>query len=92
MKAIDTAKEIIYGDREQVYGHPAKNLTCIAGMWEAYLYSRGLLDINGAGLTAQDVCCMMALLKISRLANTPDHDDSVVDAIGYMALVDRIKE
>lgn len=89
---LEEAQGIIYGDREKTYGHPAKNLLCIAGMWEHYLFSRGLLDTNGPGLQPEDVALMMALLKISRLANQPDHKDSLVDLAGYAALVERCHE
>lgn len=89
---LDEANTIIYGDREKTYGHPAKNLLCIAGMWEHYLYSRGLLNTDSAGLMPQDVAIMMTLLKCARLANQPDHRDSLVDAAGYIALVERCGE
>ncbi len=32
---------------------------------------------------------MMALLKIARLAYDPAHRDSIVDAAGYLALLER---
>lgn len=83
MNMADKAKEIIYGDREQVYGHPGKNLELIAQFWSAYL---------GVEITADNVCDMMILLKLSRLKNTPDHEDSMVDLIGYTLLKKRIKE
>jgi hypothetical protein len=35
---------------------------------------------------------MMVLLKIARLKNQPDHRDSLVDSVGYLALIERIKE
>lgn len=89
---LDTAKKIIYGDREKTYGHPSKNLECIATMWEAYLLSRGLLDENGDGIRAEDVAVMMVLLKAARLGNDPTHHDSLVDICGYAALVERCHE
>jgi hypothetical protein len=92
MSILDEAKEIIYGDREKTYGHPSKNLECIAGMWEHYLHNRGLLNVDGNGLQHTDVACMMALLKISRLANAPDHHDSIVDGAAYLALIERCME
>ena len=92
MSVIDTAKEIIYGDREKTYGHPSKNLENIADMWTIYLRGRGLLDPNGDALTATDVCNTMILLKVARLANQPDHVDSIVDIVGYAALIERCKE
>ena len=88
---LQEAHEIIYGDRERTYGDPAKNLNTIAAMWESYLFGRGLLNNDGPGLFASDVCYMMSLLKIARLANDPRHHDSQVDAAGYLALADRVQ-
>jgi len=84
---LDEAKEIIYGDREKTYGHPAKNLSTIAVMWGAYLKSLGSVELK-----AEHVCVMMALLKCSRLANDPHHKDSVVDGAAYLALIERVVE
>lgn len=84
---LEEAQEIIYGDREQTYGKPSKNLDCIAQMWNAYMYSLG-----GRDITAKDVACMMVLLKTARLANRTDHRDSVVDICGYAALIERCDE
>jgi len=83
MNILDEAKEIIYGDREKTYGHPSVNLDNIAKFWSVYLKK----DVN-----AQDVATMMVLLKIARLKNQPDHRDSLVDSVGYLALIERIKE
>ena len=79
----DKAKQIVLGDRERVYGHPAKNLERIAKLWSAYLDKE---------LTAYDVCNLMAMLKIARLQNTPGHEDTLVDIIGYTLLQERVKD
>jgi hypothetical protein len=78
---LEEAHEVIYGDRESTYGDPGKNLRTIASMWSAYLDKE---------LTYQDVCNMMVLMKVSRLKNTPNHRDSLVDIAGYTALQDRV--
>ena len=77
------AKAIIYGDREQTYGHPSKNLLKIASLWSTYLETE--IDID-------DVCSMMILLKIARLQNQPEHRDSQVDICGYAALMNRCQQ
>jgi len=87
---LDEAKEIIYGDREKTYGHPAKNLMVIAKMWQAYFQAKGETLQNF--ITPQDVAVMMMLLKCARLGNDPEHRDSLVDAAGYAALIERCKE
>lgn len=84
--ALDKAKEIIYGDREQTYGSPDKNLRVIAEYWTAHLNASKSVNLR---LTVDDVCVMMVLLKAARLANSPKHEDSLVDLIGYAALADR---
>jgi hypothetical protein len=86
MNILKEAEGIIYGDREKTYGKPSKNLTCIAQLWTAYLDNRQNSDTP---LGATDVAAMMTLLKIARLANSPDHRDSLVDACGYLALIER---
>lgn len=88
--AIDEARDIIHGDREKTYGSPARNLTAVAAMWQAYL--EVLLDKDSEfRLTAEDVCAMMSLLKAARFANDPTHRDNIVDAIGYWALIERCR-
>lgn len=86
---LDEANEVIYGDREQTYGHPSKNLECIGDMWTAYVRSRFGSHIQ---FQAEDVAVLMVLVKAARLANTPGHRDSLVDICGYAALVERCSE
>jgi hypothetical protein len=91
MSILKEANAIIYGDREKTYGHPSRNLQTIAKMWTAYLVaSRAITTENNIG--AKDVAAMMVLLKTARLANNPDHRDSLVDICGYAALIERCDE
>lgn len=87
VNVLEEAQEIIYGDREKTYGKPSRNLDCIAKMWTAYLESIGVRELEN-----KDVAVMMVLLKAARLANDPDHRDSLVDICGYAALVERCDE
>lgn len=84
---LDIAKEIIYGDREKTCGDPAINLKLIAAYWSNHLSSKYKLKVT---LTVDDVCGMMILLKQARLANDPNHKDSLVDLCGYAALQERV--
>ena len=88
MSAIETAKEIIHGDREKVYGHPSKNLVKIADQWSLYVKQKYDIQVE---LNIEDVCWMMALLKMARATNSYS-DDNIVDALGYIALIDRCRE
>ena len=52
----------------------------------AHLINTGLVrNSEEALLTAADVAMMCALLKIARLQNMPDHEDSWIDLAGYAA-------
>lgn len=86
---LEESTAVIYGDREKTYGDPGKNIRIIADYWTTYLASIGVSVPEG--LDYDDVCNMMVLLKVARLGNTPLHRDSMVDACGYLALAERIR-
>lgn len=78
----DTAKRLVWGDRNQDYGPPTTDFTRTGRLWGA------LLDRDP--IPPEMVAIMMAGLKLSRLAQTPGHLDSRVDTIGYMLTLDRV--
>ena len=82
MSVLDTAKEIIYGDREQTYGDPGINCRRIASIWSVVL---------GVPVSAEQVCLCMVGMKLARLVHTIDHKDSQIDLCGYTALLERIQ-
>jgi hypothetical protein len=63
--------------RGGVYGHPAINHKRIADLWSAYL---------DYPITPHQAALCMALVKVSRLTETPDHYDSIKDFIAYGAI------
>jgi len=71
-KAIQATK-----DRGQDYGKPSENFERIASLWAAY---------KSEPFSAQDVGMMMMLVKVSRLMESPLHEDSWVDIAGYSAI------
>ena len=72
----------VIAERGGTYGHPYDNHGRTATMWSTYL---------GIDLTAEDVCWMMMLLKVSRQIHSPSRDN-LVDIIGYAANVEMIQE
>lgn len=82
------AEDIIFGDRERTYGNPAFNLETISEFWRLYIVRKHNVAVP---LDYTDIANMMALLKLARLINTPDHEDSQRDLIGYIALTSRIQ-
>jgi hypothetical protein len=74
---LDTAKGLITGDRNKVYGDAREDFTRTGKLWEQVL---------GVEVPPEKVAMCMALVKFGRLTNSPDHEDSWVDAAGYIAL------
>lgn len=85
---LDEAKQYVYADRNEDYGHPKIDFARIATMWRAYFVARGDGVVN---ISATDVAKMMVLLKLSRMMHSY-HRDSVVDLAGYAATIERIEE
>lgn len=80
---LDEAARITSRDRQDVYGHPADDYGRTAAMWSAYL---------GVPVSAEQAMVCMILVKVSRLANTPGHRDSLVDIAGYARCIEMLEE
>jgi hypothetical protein len=71
---LETAARLVDSDRGDVYGHPAEDFERQAGMMRA---------LFGWPVEAKDIPLMMVCVKLSRLRQTPLHQDSVLDIAGY---------
>ena len=78
---IEAVKATVCGDREQAHGNPKNTFNRIARLWTTYLQNDGI-DVR---ITPTDVAIMMTLFKVARLQGNPKHEDSWVDACGYMS-------
>lgn len=78
---LDRVKRVINGDRQDVYGNPENSFQTIADFWNIYLGKKLKNKIQ-----REDVALMMVLFKMARLLNNVTHEDSTVDACGYLAL------
>ena len=74
---LKEAEKLINGPRAKEYGDASLNHQRIADMWSV---------IFGIKVTVSMVYLAMIALKMSRIMNTPDHEDSWVDICGYGAL------
>lgn len=78
---IQKAIEIVTtGERNLSYGKPENNFQRIANLWNGYFSSRKEGEIQ-----PHEVALLMILMKIARLINSPTHEDSIVDIVGYTA-------
>ena len=75
-RVLKEAEKCVCGHREQDYGTPEDSFQKIGTFWTAYLN-------YAVKIGAEDVAAMMALLKIARIAKSPDHMDSWCDLAGY---------
>jgi hypothetical protein len=71
------AAAAVNGQRNEQYAEPIVDFSRTAGMWNAYL---GVETIS-----AYDVAALMILVKMSRIRNTPEAEDSWMDVAGYAA-------
>jgi len=80
---LEEAQRLIFGDRQDAYGHPIEDFTRTGRMWGAIL---GIPDVSPdkVGL------CMVAL-KLSRECHRPKRDN-LVDGAGYLGTVAMIRE
>ena len=77
-RVLSEAEKCVCGQREQDYGTPEDSFQKIGTFWTAYLNYDVKID-------AEDVAAMMALLKIARISENPQHMDSWVDGCGYFS-------
>ena len=85
---LKEAEKIVSGARRKDYGTPLQNHSCTAELFTSYLKRRGILK---GEITAEDVCFLNILQKISRAANkiTPD---TLLDIPGYTRNIELILE
>ena len=78
-ECLEKANKCVNGQRDVQYGMPEDNFGAIAKLWNVYL-----AHINRR-LVAHDVACMLALLKIARIASGQPKEDNWIDLAGYAA-------
>jgi Domain of unknown function (DUF6378) len=69
---------LIHGDRQEQYGDIHESWERIGRLWSA------LLDLDYE-IPAHMVGVMLASMKLSRIAGSPEHTDSYIDALAYIA-------
>ena len=75
-----TAK--VLDERRDDFGDPVEQFRAIADRWSITL---------GTPITPSQVALCMIDLKLARLAYDPGHVDSIVDVIGYAALLREVR-
>ncbi|HEY7821667.1 MAG TPA: DUF6378 domain-containing protein [Acidimicrobiia bacterium] len=78
---LDEAYELVTGDRQQSYGHPADNFDRIARLWSVALNKE---------IWPEDVAVCMVLVKVARQLHAPKRDN-VVDAISYLLTLEAVR-
>jgi hypothetical protein len=73
----------ILTQRGSIYGSSATNHERISELWSAYY---------GDYISPMQVSIMQLLVKVSRLAETANHKDSVKDIIGYAVIYNELYE
>ena len=76
VEILNTAAELISGDRAATYGDATVSHQRIANLWSTYL---------GTPVSAVDVAACLILMKVSRSKGAA-HRDNWIDMAGYAAL------
>ncbi len=90
---LNTAAELVGGQRAIDYGDKTVNHQRIATLWNLWLEETRIGDnflAEKVHLSAYDVAMMMLLLKIARLMHSPGHQDSHIDIAGYASILEEI--
>ncbi len=77
MSTLETAAELIAGERREAYGEPDAHFAAVAVIWSVLLRH---------DVPARMVPLMMAALKMARLSHDLDSEDGWVDLAGYAGL------
>lgn len=81
---LDKAKELVDGrDKQDHYGPPEESMRRIGQIWSGIL---------GMEVSAEKVALMMLGLKAARLSIDPRHVDSLIDAAGYVRILERLSK
>jgi len=75
---LEAAEKLVNGTRAKDYGDAYENHDRIAKMWSIVLEKE---------ITVEQVYMCMIAVKLSRLMQTPYHQDSAIDICGYGALL-----
>jgi hypothetical protein len=82
IQLLDACKAVL-NSRGQHYGNVYENHKRIAEIWSIIL---------GIKILTEQVPLMMVGLKVARLIETPDHQDSIIDLAGYAATLSECVE
>lgn len=84
VEILNTAANLVGGDRAKTHGDKVGNHTKIANLWNAYISNKYPALALPHPFDATDVAQMMILLKIARTQSGGTHNpDNYVDAAGY---------
>jgi len=82
---LQEAQRIVFGPRQETYGHPRDDYTQQAALWSA-LWMHKLKE----PLTAHEAALGMVTLKARRALTSPQHRDNYTDMAGYAEVGARI--
>jgi Domain of unknown function (DUF6378) len=83
------ADQLINGQRQADYGDKLTNFSQMAMLINGTLAHKLL---PGALITPEDAALIMMQVKVSRLAKSPNHRDTILDIAGYAGCYAKLQE
>lgn len=83
----EEAENLVGAVRREEYGPANVNFRKIRDLWNVILSDHLKME-----LTMEEVSMMMVCLKIARWCEDHDKRDNIVDAIGYLRLIEILRE
>lgn len=82
-ETLETALELVTGDRAEQHGDMHEVHELAAALWTAY---------TGHAFTPKDVAILLSFLKAAREKCTPGNPDNLIDYCGYGAVAAELAE
>ena len=88
-EVLMAADKLISRGKEKEYGTPRSSMQCFANLCNQFLV--GKYPYGEFNLTAADAAMLLAILKVSRIATSPQFSsDNFIDAVGYIAIASEL--
>lgn len=85
------ADETVNNDRMPKYGPPEESFRKVANIVQAMLTAEEIGELSKGRVLSCTVVKVLIAVKLVRESYSPDHRDHLIDACGYIDILDKVK-